>query len=81
MKMPVVSGGDLVKVLGKVCFKPARQKGSHMILVHEDTPPRRITIPNHPEIKRGLLCGIIKQAGLSRDDFLDLYGRHHRGRE
>ena len=76
MRMPVVSGRDMVKILGRICFKPARQKGSHIILMHADPPTRRITVPNHSEIKRGMLCEIIRQAGLSRDDFLDLYHRH-----
>lgn len=66
----------MVKIRGMIRFKPARQKDSHIILMHADPPTRRITIPNHPEIKRGMLCEIIRQAGLSRGGFLDLYRRH-----
>lgn len=74
MKLPLVSGMDMVKLLGKVCFRLERQKGSHMFLNHADAF-KPVTVPNHAKIKRGTLCAILKQAGLSRDEFLDLYYR------
>lgn len=72
MRLPVVSGKDLIKVLEKKCFKVQRRKGSHVTLVRDD-PPARLTVPDHREIKRGTLSEILRQAGLSRDDFLDSY--------
>lgn len=74
MRLPVVSWADLIKVLEKTSFKPVRQKGSHMMLRRAD-PPALLVVPKHPEIKRGTLHQILKQSGLSRDDFFDLYGR------
>ena len=77
MKLPVISGTDLIKMLEKICFKPKRQKGSHVMLVHLDPPIRKIVVPKHAGLKRGTLSGILKQAGLSREDFLDLYHHQH----
>lgn len=72
MRLPVVSGRDLIKVLEKKCFKVRRRKGRHVALVRDD-PPARLTVPDHREIKRGTLSAILRQGGLSRDDFLDSY--------
>ena len=75
MRMPVVSGKDLIKMLEKKHFKIASRKGSHVTLVRND-PPGHLTVPYHREINRGTLSSILRQAGLSRDDFLDLYRLH-----
>ena len=72
MRMPVVSGKDMIKMLEKKHFKIKGKKGSHVIMVRGD-PPGRLTVPDHREIHRGTLSSILRQAGLSRDDFLDLY--------
>jgi predicted RNA binding protein YcfA (HicA-like mRNA interferase family) len=50
------------------CF--ARQKGSHVILQHLDG--RSIVIPDHQgeELGRGVLRAIIRQAGLTREEFM-----------
>ncbi|MCD6484621.1 MAG: type II toxin-antitoxin system HicA family toxin [Candidatus Odinarchaeota archaeon] len=73
-KLPVLSGKELVKVLKKVGFIEKRQKGSHVILVKIEEKQKFVTvIPLHKEIDRGTLVEIIRQAGLTRDDFLRLY--------
>jgi len=73
-KLPVLSGKELVKVLKKVGFIEKRQKGSHVILVKIEEKQKFVTvIPFHKEIDRGTLVEIIRQAGLTRDDFLRLY--------
>jgi predicted RNA binding protein YcfA (HicA-like mRNA interferase family) len=53
-------------------FKPVRQRGSHVILKREDG--KVIVVPVHggEEIGRGLLSKIIKDAGLTREEFLKL---------
>jgi predicted RNA binding protein YcfA (HicA-like mRNA interferase family) len=69
-KLPVLSGKDLVKALGKVGYTLNDQKGSHIHLRH---PVRRpLTIPNHPEVARGTLRTIIKDADLTVAKFLEL---------
>ena len=71
-KLPRISGKDLVKVFLKVGYCLDHQTGSHIILRHKDPPYRRLTIPNHKEIAKGTLLAIIKQAGLTREEFLNL---------
>jgi len=59
----------LIKVLQKAGFQPVRRKGSHVILMNERRT--RIVIPVHPgkEVKPTLVRAILKEAGLSREEF------------
>jgi len=71
-KLPIISGKDLVKAFAKLGYERDHQTGSHIILRHKDPPHRRLTVPNHKEIAKGTLRAIIRQAGLTRDEFLKL---------
>jgi len=69
-KLPILSGKEVVKVLGKLGYTINDQKGSHVHLRH---PVRRpLTVPNHSEIARGTLRTIIKDADLTVEKFLEL---------
>lgn len=73
MKLPVMSGRDVIKALTKVGFREVRQKGSHIILVKESKEEKRgVVVPNHKEIDKGTLLEIIRQSGLKKEDFLKL---------
>jgi predicted RNA binding protein YcfA (HicA-like mRNA interferase family) len=69
--LPVISGQKCVKVLMKIGFIFDSQKGSHIILIRPQ-PKTRLSIPNHKELDRGTLRAIIRQAGLTVDQFIDL---------
>lgn len=71
-KLPVVSGIDVVKALARIGYKLDHQTGSHMILRHAETPHRRITVPRHNEVAKGTLRAIIRDAGLTVEEFLKL---------
>lgn len=71
-KLPVVSGMEVVKALTKIGYESDHQTGSHMIIRNVEPPHRRITVPNHREIARGTLNEIIKEAGLTREEFIKL---------
>lgn len=72
-KLPHLSGKEVIKALSRAGFRPARQKGSHIILVKETPQGRKgVVVPNHKEIDIGTLIEIIRQAGLKRDEFLAL---------
>jgi predicted RNA binding protein YcfA (HicA-like mRNA interferase family) len=60
-KLPVVSGAECVKALGKAGFFVCRQRGSHITMVRK-TPPAQTTVPNHKELDRGTLRSFAKQA-------------------
>ena len=68
-KLPLLSWREVVKALGKLGFAVARQKGSHIILVKDE---RAIPVPRHDHMKSGLLLETIVEAGLSREEFLEL---------
>jgi len=72
-KIQKLSGHELIKFLSKMGFKPIRQKGSHVILIKE-TERGKIgcTVPLHKELKIGTIKGILKQAGISEDEFKKL---------
>ncbi len=66
-KLPILSGKDVVKTLERLGFEQIRQRGSHVILPSGDDA---CVVPLHKEVKAGTLAGIIRQAGLTRDEFL-----------
>lgn len=70
-KLPVISGADCVKALEQIGFVVDRQRGSHIILVCEE-PRTTVSIPDHKELDRGTLRAIVRQVGLTVDEFTDL---------
>jgi predicted RNA binding protein YcfA (HicA-like mRNA interferase family) len=46
--------------------------GSHIILRHQASPHRRLTIPDHKEIAKGTLRNILREAGLTLDELIAL---------
>lgn len=70
-KLPVSSGAQCVKALEKIGFVVYRQRGSHIVMIRKD-PPAQTTIPNHKELDRGTLRAIVRHAGLTVEEFLDL---------
>jgi predicted RNA binding protein YcfA (HicA-like mRNA interferase family) len=66
-KLPVISGEELIKVLKKLGYEVVRQKGSHVRLKAEGKPS--LTVPCHKTLKPGLLNKILKEVGLSREEF------------
>ena len=71
-KLPNLSGKDVAKKLEKIDFVFVRQSGSHMILRREKPSKMTVTIPDHKELKRGTLKNILRQVGISVDEFLKL---------
>ena len=69
--LPVISGRDAVKELRKVGFTIRRQTGSHIVL-RRDSPFAQVTVPDHRTLGRGTLRSIIRQAGLSVEEFIQL---------
>ena len=71
-KLPIVSGIKVVKALHKLGYELDHQTGSHMILRMNKGPFRRLTVPNHNELAKGTLRAIIRQAGLTVEEFIKL---------
>lgn len=75
MKLPRVDGREVIKALSKAGFVADRQKGSHVRLVKEmGAEAIKITVPVHSgkPLKPGTLLRIIKDSGLTREEFLRL---------
>ncbi len=70
--LPVVSGRQVVKTLRKVGYEFERQRGSHIVLRRTAPPHRRLTVPDHNEVAKGTLRAIVRQAGLTVDEFAAL---------
>ncbi len=66
-KLPVVSGAEAVHALERLGFVVARQRGSHIVLRRGASG---CVVPNHRELKAGTVSGILKQAGVSADEFI-----------
>jgi predicted RNA binding protein YcfA (HicA-like mRNA interferase family) len=65
------SGDEVIKILQSLGFKVMRQKGSHVVLRKEG--PDRSTgtvVPRHKELAVGTLRGLLRQAGISQEEFL-----------
>ena len=71
-KLPVVSGREVIRALGKFGDQVDHQTGSHAILRQVNEPHRRITVPNHKEIAKGTLRAILNEVGLTVEEFLKL---------
>ena len=69
--LPVVSGAQLIKALERVGWQQVRQRGSHVRLKHADRS-LFLVVPLHRELKRGTLNGILRDAGLGRDELRTL---------
>ncbi|KMP10981.1 periplasmic or secreted lipoprotein [Candidatus Nitromaritima sp. SCGC AAA799-C22] len=70
-RLPLFSGDEIVKKLGRVGWKVSRQKGSHVMMVKPDYQ-YTLSIPRHKELGPGLLRKLLRQAGLTPEEFLKL---------
>jgi len=70
-KLPRISGRECIKALEKAGFQFKRQEGSHVILRRTD-PFALLVVPDHKELDRGTLRAIIRQAGMSVEEFVKL---------
>lgn len=72
-KLPRLSGKAAIRALEKLGFEQVRQRGSHVVLKRV-TPneTRGCVVPLHRELMTGTLHGILKQAGVSPDEFCEV---------
>jgi len=66
-KLPHVSGREAVRAFERLGFAQLRQKGSHLIMRRGAVG---CVVPMHREIKIGTLTGILRQAGVSAEEFI-----------
>ena len=72
-RLPTLSARKVIQALERGGFFVDHVTGSHYRLKHRDDPTRTTVVPFHArDIKRPILHAIIKQAGLTTDEFLAL---------
>lgn len=67
-RLPRVSGAQAVRALERLGFVVVRQRGSHIIMRRGGSG---CVVPNHREIKLGTLAGVLRQAGVSAEEFIN----------
>lgn len=75
-RLPIVSDKEIIKVLLKKGFKeaPKRGKGSHKAFfrIGLDGKFKLVVVPYNKAIPRGTSMSILNQAGISKEDFINL---------
>ncbi len=70
-KLPRISGKEIIKILEKLGFFIARQRGSHVVMKKTtDTGAVGCTVPLHDIVAVGTLAGLLKQAKVTKEEFI-----------
>jgi predicted RNA binding protein YcfA (HicA-like mRNA interferase family) len=67
-KLPRVSGAEALRALDRLGFVKLRQSGSHVVMRRES---KGCVVPMHAELKVGTLAGLLRQAEVSAEDFIE----------
>jgi predicted RNA binding protein YcfA (HicA-like mRNA interferase family) len=73
-RLPTATGKRVVAALAKAGFVLDRVAGGHHVLTYPGHPTRTVTVPVHSgrDLKPGTLRAIIRQAGLTVEEFVEL---------
>ena len=70
-RLPLISGRQAVSAFERAGFEVRRQRGSHIVMTRPGHP-ETLSIPDHRELKPGVLRALIRKAGLTVERFEDL---------
>jgi len=75
-RIPTITAKLMIGFLKSLGFVQVRQKGSHKFFRHADG--RTATVPDHKgeDLGRGITYKILKDAEVTREDFLNWYQKH-----
>lgn len=65
-KLPCVSGQKVARALERLGFERRRQRGSHLVMRRASAV---CVVPMHREVDQGTLRGVLRQAGVSEEEF------------
>ena len=68
MKLPLLSGRQVLAALQRMGFVEIHRKGSHVKMEHQDG--RRMVFPFHDEVDRFTLKGALRDADVDPEEFL-----------
>lgn len=66
-----ISGREAVKAFRRAGWRPIGRVGSHIVMIKEGMRVN-LSIPQHRELSVGTLRALIRDAGLTVEEFLDL---------
>ena len=69
MSLSLLSGREVARILSTVGYELDHQRGSHLVHRQSNSPHRRVTVPDHREAARGTLRQILKDTGLTEQEF------------
>ena len=72
--LPVLSGREARRAFERSGWRLVRQSGSHMVMTEPDTAAV-LAVPDHRTVSRGTLRALIRKAGLTVDQFVELLER------
>jgi predicted RNA binding protein YcfA (HicA-like mRNA interferase family) len=71
-RLPRISSREAIRALEQLGFEKVRQTGSHVIMQKQtDAETIGCVVPSHSELKVGTLSGVLKQAKVAPQDFID----------
>jgi predicted RNA binding protein YcfA (HicA-like mRNA interferase family) len=68
-KIPAISGAEAIRKLARLGFVVRRQRGSHVVLQKDHIV---LSVPLHRTLKTGTLHDILKQSGVSLEEFREV---------
>jgi predicted RNA binding protein YcfA (HicA-like mRNA interferase family) len=69
--LPSIDWSEVVAAFGRAGWQHDRTRGSHYILTRPGRPGL-LSVPMHKPVRRGTLRKLIREAGLTVDEFIDL---------
>ncbi len=70
--LPSISGDEAVRAFEKLGYERVRQRGSHIRLISGEAGRKPLTVPRKKELKRGMLRALIRDAGITVEEFTRL---------
>jgi len=70
--VPLISSREAIKAFEKIGYTKNHQTGSHIILRRIEPPRLHLSVPERRELPRGTLRRLIRDAGLTVEEFIKL---------
>ena len=70
--VPLISSREAIKAFEKIGYEINHQTGSHIILRRREPPQLHLSVSNRRELPRGTLRRLIRDAGLTVEEFIKL---------
>ncbi len=72
-RMAQLVSARVLRALGRLGWQLDRQSGSHAVLLKQGRPPLTVPVHKGKTLKEGTARGILKQAGISEEEFFAVY--------